>query len=90
LAGPGQFALPGSISCLLAMETKPLSPRQAECLALAARGLSRKQIAFKLDISISTVRTHLSNSFLRLGAAGIANAVWLWCQGRPGVRPGPP
>lgn len=36
-----------------------LTPRQQEVLLLALRGLARKQIAVKLDISVETVKSHL-------------------------------
>jgi len=41
----------------------PLSPRQLEISQCLFRGLGDKQIARKLNISISTLRTHLSRLF---------------------------
>lgn len=40
------------------------SPRQAEVLALIARGLTDKEIAFELSLSAHTVRTYLDR-FMR-------------------------
>ena len=47
-----------------------LSPRQAEVLALVGAGLPRKAIAHRLQIGESTVKTHLSSIFQRLGVSG--------------------
>jgi DNA-binding NarL/FixJ family response regulator len=49
--------------------TEPLSPREAEVLALLARGLSNREIAVRLNIVEATVRTHVSHILDKLGAA---------------------
>jgi NarL family two-component system response regulator LiaR len=49
---------------------EPLSEREAEVLALVARGLSNQEIADRLFISEKTVRTHVSNI---LGKLHLAN-----------------
>jgi DNA-binding NarL/FixJ family response regulator len=54
-----------------------LSPREAEILRLAARGLSNKQIAKELYISIATVKFHLTNIFRTLGISNRTEAA-LW------------
>ena len=43
----------------------PLSPRQIEVIKLLFAGHSDKQIARELQISVPTVRTHLSRLFSR-------------------------
>lgn len=43
-----------------------LSPREQEIVCLIAFGLSNKQIASRLDISIWTVSTHLRRIFIKL------------------------
>jgi len=43
-----------------------LTPREAEILALITQGLSNQEIAAKLFISLSTVKTHLQNLFQKL------------------------
>jgi DNA-binding NarL/FixJ family response regulator len=52
-----------------------LSPREAEVLALLARGLSNQQIADELLLSKHTVRRHVSNIFTKLGVASRTAAV---------------
>ena len=51
-------------------KTIPLSPRQLDISQCLFRGLSDKQIAQELAISISTVRTHLSRLFDKVDAQG--------------------
>ncbi len=45
-----------------------ISKREYEVLELIAEGLSNKEIADKLFISASTVKTHTSNLFMKLDA----------------------
>lgn len=45
-----------------------ISPRELEVLELMARGLSNKQIADTLFISLSTVKTHAASLFQKLEA----------------------
>ena len=44
----------------------PLSAREREVLALAARGLSYKEIAARLGISTRTARNHITNIYGKL------------------------
>ncbi len=53
----------------------PLSPREIEVLRRLANGLVYKQIATELTLSTSTVRTHLHNTYAKLGAVDRAQAV---------------
>jgi LuxR family transcriptional regulator, maltose regulon positive regulatory protein len=47
---------------------EPLSERELEVLALIAAGDSNQQIARKLFISVSTVKTHVNNLYRKLAA----------------------
>jgi DNA-binding CsgD family transcriptional regulator len=47
----------------------PVSPRERQCLALLAVGLSRKEVAGRLEISVWTVRTYLVRARAKLGAS---------------------
>lgn len=55
-----------------------LTPRQMEVLTLWGRdGKTTKQIAAQLEISYTTVRSHLINAQERLGAETLAQTVFL-------------
>jgi ATP/maltotriose-dependent transcriptional regulator MalT len=54
----GQADLPGG-----------LSPREVEVLRLIAAGLSNKEIAAELHLSVKTVSRHLSNIFTKIGVS---------------------
>jgi putative nucleotidyltransferase with HDIG domain len=53
----------------------PLSRRELDVLRKLAEGKVYKQIAGELGLSTSTVRTHLHNTYAKLGAADRAQAV---------------
>jgi putative nucleotidyltransferase with HDIG domain len=53
----------------------PLSTREVEVLKRLAEGKVYKQIAHELALSTSTVRTHLHNTYAKLGAVDRAQAV---------------
>jgi PAS domain S-box-containing protein len=52
-----------------------LSPRQRDVIELVAEGLTSNEIAERLGVSPETVRTHLRNARLKLGASTKAQAV---------------
>lgn len=52
-----------------------LTEREREVLALLARGLSNSVIAERLDISLKTVRNHVSNVFTKLQVEDRAQAI---------------
>jgi putative nucleotidyltransferase with HDIG domain len=58
----------------------PLSPREVDVLKRLAEGKVYKQIALELSLSTSTVRTHLHNTYAKLGAVDRAQAVLLATQ----------
>lgn len=63
-------------------ETEPtmdhsLSPRELEVLGLAARGLTNKEIAYRLGISDRTVQFHINSIFNKTGTNSRTEAVAL-------------
>jgi DNA-binding CsgD family transcriptional regulator len=52
--------------------------RQQEIVRLIASGLSDKEIAGRLDVSVATVRTHLRRLYLVNGLQGRAHAAALY------------
>jgi PAS domain S-box-containing protein len=72
--GPVDHALADRRSSAAA-RVRGLSPRQREILALVARGLLNKQIAFKLGISDKTVKMHRALMLDRLGVSTSAEAI---------------
>ena len=55
-------------------EDHPLSPREQEVLALAARGLTNKEIAYRLGISDRTVQFHMNSVFNKSGTSSRTEA----------------
>ena len=56
-------------------EGAPLSPREAECLRLAAKGLTSAHMAALLGIGERTVHFHFRNLLAKLGAANRQQAI---------------
>ncbi len=54
-----------------------LTPREDEVLALIAQGLSNTEIAGKLFVSVTTVKTHINAIFAKLGVRDRAQAMAL-------------
>jgi DNA-binding CsgD family transcriptional regulator len=54
---------------------EPLSPREQEVLALVASGLSNREIAERLVITVGAVKKHLNNIFGKLQAGNRTQAV---------------
>ncbi len=54
---------------------EPLSERELEVLALIAAGESNREIAGRLFVSTSTVKTHINNLYRKLGARSRTQAV---------------
>jgi len=52
-----------------------ITERELEVLKLAAQGLSNREIALQLGISVRTAQTHLSNVFNKLGVGSRTEAV---------------
>jgi LuxR family quorum-sensing transcriptional regulator LasR len=54
---------------------KPLSPREVQCLQMAARGMTSSEIGFKLDIVERTVNFHFANIVTKLGVLNRKEAI---------------
>jgi len=59
-----------------------LTEREREVLALMVEGLSNTQIAVKLGVSSSTIKSHVSNVLSKLGVASRTEAVSLALRNR--------
>jgi LuxR family maltose regulon positive regulatory protein len=67
----GPSTPPGKVSPMV----EPVSDRELDVLRLVAEGLTNPDIAARLVISLSTVKTHLNNIYGKLGARNRAEAV---------------
>jgi DNA-binding NarL/FixJ family response regulator len=71
----GQISVPRTVRQLVSPPA--LSYREKEVLELASRGLTNSQIASRLFLAESTVKTHLSSAFRRLGVSSRREAAAL-------------
>ena len=76
---PMSPAVASSVVKMLAKLTKPatpvaLSPREREMLALIVEGLTAKEMADRLEVSIHTIDTHTRHLFRKLGVRSRAAA----------------
>jgi DNA-binding NarL/FixJ family response regulator len=73
----GGHPLPEGVAAVLAerARTPALTPSEVNIVKLMAGGLSNKDIGVALGISEDTVRAHLRNIFVKLGATGRTAAV---------------
>ncbi|GHT63413.1 helix-turn-helix transcriptional regulator [Spirochaetia bacterium] len=55
--------------------SNPLSRREKEVLSYLSRGLTRKEIAAALDLSINTIKSNVRSIYNKLGAVNRADAV---------------
>jgi two-component system, NarL family, nitrate/nitrite response regulator NarL len=81
LAG-GRYLPPRIIGLAMALpaQANPLTPRQTEVIKAAAQGRTTKEIARDLGLAPSTVKTHLDQAMVTLGAKNRTEAVRLAAQ----------
>lgn len=65
---------------------KPLTWKQVEIMRKTAAGLSAKEVAREMDISPDTVRGHIKEIFLRLGAKNKGQAVDIFIRAERKAR----
>lgn len=70
-----QTALVGRIRAREQQAASPLTERERQVLSLAAAGLSNVEIGRRLYLGRETVKTHLRNTYTKLGTPGRASAV---------------
>jgi len=77
IVSEGQRYVPAEIGTKLAarMERPNLSDREHEVLALMAKGKNNKAIAAALNITENTVKFHVTNVMIKLGASDRTHAV---------------
>jgi DNA-binding NarL/FixJ family response regulator len=85
-ARAGQLSLPRSLGLSLARPV--LSAREKQALGLVVLGLTNGEIARKLHLSQSTVKSHLSSAFTKLGARSRSEATALILDPEGGLGPG--
>jgi len=71
----GENGAPSPAPSTEALHETHLTPKQVEVLSYAAEGLSNKQIAARLDISVGTVKLHMTEIYRRLNVERRAEAV---------------
>ncbi|MGW0591045.1 helix-turn-helix transcriptional regulator [Streptosporangium sp. NPDC002607] len=77
-------------SALVNLALPRLTARQRQIVSLAAAGLTNRQIAEQLTVSIRTVANHLCDAYARLGSSDRAGLEGLFTVGQRGGRTGGP
>jgi DNA-binding NarL/FixJ family response regulator len=82
----GQIAVPRELRAPLTR--RALSFREKQVLGMVVMGLTNRQIAAKLFLAESTVKTHLSSAFEKIGARSRAEAAAMILDPDEGLGPG--
>ncbi|HXH81086.1 response regulator transcription factor [Nocardioides sp.] len=69
VASGGRYVDPQLAAEAIGAGDSPLTPREADCLELAANGAGIEDIAARVHLSPGTVRNYLSSAITKLGAA---------------------
>jgi len=78
----GRSGIPGEVAISLVehLADDNLSPRETDVLRAIARGYRNKQVAASFGISEETIKMHVKNIFVKLGAADRTHAVTIAIQ----------
>lgn len=74
--GAGRKYIPDDIARILSenLGQEDLTPAEANVLRMIVGGMSNKEIAFALDVSENTVKTHVKNIFDKIGVSDRTSA----------------
>ncbi|HSW13820.1 MAG TPA: helix-turn-helix transcriptional regulator [Solimonas sp.] len=64
------------------LRAEPLTRRECEVLEWMAQGLTRRDLARTLGVSVNTVKYHLKNIYSKMGVEGRGQAVVSWRASR--------
>jgi DNA-binding NarL/FixJ family response regulator len=72
----GRKYIPAEIACILSehLGEEELTPSEQSVLRMIVGGMSNKEIAFALDITENTVKTHIKNIFEKIGVSDRTSA----------------
>jgi DNA-binding NarL/FixJ family response regulator len=59
----------------------PLSPRQRECVALAAQGKTNREICAELGLCMAVVKAHLADAYKRMSVRNRVEATLKYIAG---------
>jgi DNA-binding NarL/FixJ family response regulator len=82
----GQCVVPRSVRQLV--DRPPLSPRERQVLAMVVLDFSNAEIAHKLFVTESNVKSHLTSAFNKIGVTSRNAAAELILDGESGLGPG--
>lgn len=82
----GQCVVPRAVRQLL--DRPPLSPRERQVLAMVVLDFSNAEIAQKLVVTESNVKSHLTSAFQKLGVSSRSAATELILDHESGLGPG--
>lgn len=83
--GAAQSPAARSLATILVPAGEELTRREQDIVRLVGRGLGNKDIAYRLGVSVTTVRTHLSNVYGKLGSTSRVELALLAAQGGAAV-----